>query len=79
VTALEAVLIPVVEPILNPVWVFLVRGERPSPWALVGGVIVLAAVTWRALFAIRQRKLGLTPAGIAGSRRVDVAEKNCVT
>jgi len=53
VTALEAVLIPVVEPILNPVWVFFVRSERPSPWALAGGVIVLGAVTWRAWHAIR--------------------------
>src|SRR5690606_3353806 len=31
VTALEAVLIPVMEPILNPVWVFFAQGERPTP------------------------------------------------
>lgn len=49
VTALEAVLIPVVEPILNPVWVYLLMGERPSLWALVGSGIILGAVTWRAL------------------------------
>lgn len=49
VTALEAVLIPVVEPILNPVWVYLGMGETPSPWALCGGALVLSAVTWRAL------------------------------
>ncbi|MCB1103453.1 MAG: DMT family transporter [Opitutaceae bacterium] len=49
VTALEAVIIPVFEPILNPVWVFLARGEQPGPWALLGGVIVLGAVTWQAL------------------------------
>ena len=53
VTALEAVIIPVFEPILNPLWVFLARGERPGPWALLGGVIVLGAVTWRALGALR--------------------------
>jgi len=47
ITALEAVLIPVVEPILNPLWVFLVMGEAPGRWALVGGAIVLAAVTGR--------------------------------
>jgi drug/metabolite transporter (DMT)-like permease len=45
-----------VEPILNPVWVFVVRGERPSRWALVGGVIVLGAVTWRAWHAIREHQ-----------------------
>jgi drug/metabolite transporter (DMT)-like permease len=49
VTALEAVLIPVLEPILNPVWVLLAVGEKPSPPALLGGGIVLTAVTVRAL------------------------------
>jgi len=55
VTALEAVLIPVIEPILNPVWVLLALGERPTPLSLAGGVIVLGAVTWRALASIRAR------------------------
>ena len=54
VTALEAVLIPVIEPILNPIWVLLVIGERPSPLALLGGAIVLGAVTWRAMASIRR-------------------------
>lgn len=45
VTALEAVLVLVIEPILNPIWVFLLVGEAPGPWSLVGGVIVLTAVT----------------------------------
>ena len=55
VTALEAVLIPVIEPILNPLWVLLVIGEKPSPLALLGGTIVLGAVTWRALDSILRR------------------------
>jgi drug/metabolite transporter (DMT)-like permease len=49
VTALEAILIPVIEPILNPVWVFLVLGERPGPWAFTGGFIVLAAIVGRSV------------------------------
>lgn len=53
VTALEAVLVPVIEPILNPVWVLLALGEKPSGFALVGGSIVLAAVTLRALASVR--------------------------
>ena len=53
VTALEAVLIPVIEPILNPIWVMLVIGEKPSPLALLGGIIVLGAVTWRAIESVR--------------------------
>lgn len=58
VTALEAVIIPIVEPILNPVWVFLVSGEKPSRWALLGGLIVISAVTARALNSIRRLKVG---------------------
>ncbi|MBS0630764.1 MAG: DMT family transporter [Verrucomicrobia bacterium] len=54
VTALEATLIPVIEPILNPVWVALFFGELPGPLAFAGGAIVLAAVTWRALASIRR-------------------------
>ena len=55
VTALEAVLIPVIEPVLNPVWVLLFMGEKPSGWALVGGAIVLGAVSARAVVAVRNR------------------------
>lgn len=58
VTALGAVLIPVIEPILNPLWVFLARSEQPSDLALLGGAIVLGAVTWRALASIRRAKRG---------------------
>lgn len=53
VTALEATLIPIIEPILNPVWVFLVLGEAPGKWAVVGGIIVVAVVTVRCLVSIR--------------------------
>ncbi len=56
VTALEAVLIPVLEPILNPIWVLLAVGERPSPLALAGGAVVLTAVTLRAVSGIRARR-----------------------
>jgi drug/metabolite transporter (DMT)-like permease len=45
VTALEAVLIPVIEPLLNPLWVLLFVGETPGPWALAGGLIVVISIT----------------------------------
>ena len=57
VTALEAVLIPVLEPVLNPLWVMLAVGERPSGRSLLGGAIVLGAVTARAISSIRSRKI----------------------
>jgi len=47
VTALEAVLIATLEPILNPIWVALLVGEVPGLWTLVGGGLVLIAVTAR--------------------------------
>jgi len=56
VTALDAVLIPIIEPILNPVWVFLMLGEAPGPRALLGGVLVLCMVTMRCLLPLWQRK-----------------------
>lgn len=52
-TALEAMLIPVIEPILSPLWVALVVGELPGPWALVGGAIVIGAVTARGVWGAR--------------------------
>jgi drug/metabolite transporter (DMT)-like permease len=44
VTALEAVLITVLEPLLNPLWVGLALGEMPSASAVVGGGIVVGAI-----------------------------------
>ena len=61
VTALEAVLIPIIEPILNPIWVMLVIGEKPSPLALAGGVLVVGAVSLRATLAIRQPATAVSP------------------
>lgn len=52
-TALEAILIPVIEPLLNPIWVFLMLGEIPGPLAITGGAIVLAAITLRCVLAIK--------------------------
>lgn len=42
VRAIDATLISMVEPILNPVWVFIGIGERPSNYAILGGCIILA-------------------------------------
>lgn len=47
VQALQAVIITTIEPILNPVWVFLLLGELPGQFAVIGGLIVVAAITAR--------------------------------
>lgn len=54
VSAVTANLLSVIEPLFNPVWVFLVVGERPSAWTLGGGALILASVT---------------VAGVVGTRR----------
>lgn len=48
-TATAAVVTGTLEAVLNPVWVFLGIGERPSAWALAGGLVILATISWYSL------------------------------
>lgn len=49
ISALDAVLIPVLEPILNPLWVFLLLGESIGMWPMIGGAIIIVAITTRSI------------------------------
>ena len=49
VTALDAIIFPVIEPILNPILVFLILGETLGPWSFFGGTLVLGSVVLRAI------------------------------
>lgn len=61
VRSLDAGIVGYVEPVLNPIWVFLVLGERPTSWALLGGgIIVVAVVAHTLVEAKRGRRLNLT-------------------
>jgi drug/metabolite transporter (DMT)-like permease len=53
VRALDAAIISIIEPILNPIWVMLATSERPTFWSIVGGSIVLATSLTRSLLASR--------------------------
>ena len=55
VTAIDAVLIPVLEPLLNPLWVFIFANESPTLFSLLGGGLVLLSVTVRGI--IMSKKL----------------------
>ncbi|WP_010256227.1 DMT family transporter [Treponema primitia] len=44
VRAVQAMLIAVVEPVMNPVWVLIVTGEKPGVFTLIGGGIIVTAV-----------------------------------
>jgi drug/metabolite transporter, DME family len=47
--ALEVSLLLLVEPVLNPVWTWVLRGEHPGKWTIVGGGIILTATALRSL------------------------------
>jgi drug/metabolite transporter (DMT)-like permease len=49
VPGVEATTLLMVEPVMNPVWAWLVLGEQPGAWALAGGALIVAATlvsTW---------------------------------
>jgi DME family drug/metabolite transporter len=50
---LDASIIGFIEPLLNPVWVFLFIGERPSNWAVLGGAIIITTVVVHTLVQYR--------------------------
>jgi drug/metabolite transporter, DME family len=56
VRSLDASIIGFIEPLLNPVWVFLIIGERPSTWAIVGGIIIIAAIIFHTIKNSRNPK-----------------------
>jgi drug/metabolite transporter (DMT)-like permease len=56
VRSLDAGIICYIEPVLNPVWVFLVLGERPSAWALLGGAIIIVGVIGHMLLDAGHKK-----------------------
>jgi len=61
VSAVQANLIAVIEPVFNPVWVFLVIGENPGINTLIGGVIIILAVTMASIINASRREEALSP------------------
>lgn len=59
---LACCLLSALEPLLNPVWVFLFNGERPGLFALIGAVIVVVSITVWCIF---------------GQKEESTAEVNC--
>ena len=54
ISAVSANLIAVIEPVLNPVWVFLVLGEYPGMNTIIGGAVILVAVTGVSMISARR-------------------------
>ena len=51
--ALEVALFMLIEPVLNPVWAWLIHGEQPGPATIVGGALILGATVVRSLMDAR--------------------------
>lgn len=49
--AVEASIISMIEPVLNPVWVIIGYGEIPSVTAIIGGLIIISVITIRTFIA----------------------------
>jgi drug/metabolite transporter, DME family len=54
ISALEASVLLLVEPAFNPIWSWLVHGERPGAWSLAGGVLILLATAVKAVYDSRR-------------------------
>lgn len=52
ISAIQSSLIAVIEPALNPLWVFLAIGEKPTGLAIVGGGIIIAAVVVSSVISV---------------------------
>ena len=49
--AIEAIMLTMLEPIVNPLWVMLAIGERPTGYALLGGALVVGSTIARAVLS----------------------------
>ena len=65
ILALEASLILLIEPVLNPVWAWLLQGERPGAWALLGGGVILGATALKGWLDARSQREVVPPAELA--------------
>lgn len=57
IEGIEAALIAMIEPVMNPIWVFIGYGEKPSSFAILGGLIILTTITIRTIITEKRRLL----------------------
>jgi drug/metabolite transporter (DMT)-like permease len=51
--ALEVSLLLLIEPVLNPAWTWLIRGENPGAYTIAGGAIIIVATALKSLYDAR--------------------------
>ncbi|MFP5286055.1 MAG: DMT family transporter [Thermoanaerobaculia bacterium] len=54
VPALEASLLLLLEPMLNPIWAWMAHGERPGAWSITGGLLILTATLAKSAWDARR-------------------------
>lgn len=54
VPALEASLLLLLEPVLNPIWAWMAHGERPGAWSIAGGLLILLATLAKSAWDARR-------------------------
>lgn len=55
-SALETVLLPILDPLLNPVWVYLMLGEKMGVISILGEIMVLTSITVRVICSIKKER-----------------------
>ena len=56
ISATESMIIAMLEAIFNPIWVFIGVGEKPSVYAVIGGLIILFAILFHNFILNRNPK-----------------------
>ena len=56
--ALEISLLLLLEPVLNPIWTWLIRGEDPGRWTIAGGAVIVTATAAKIVYDARRPVTG---------------------
>jgi len=59
VTATESMIIAMLEAVFNPIWVFIGIGEKPSDYAILGGIIIFITILLHNLSSVRKNKFNI--------------------
>ncbi len=51
--ALEVSLLLLIEPVLNPIWTWMIRGEQPGAYTIIGGALIIAATAIKSVYDAR--------------------------
>jgi len=51
--ALEVSLLLLIEPVLNPIWTWMIHGEQPGTYTIIGGAVIIAATAIKTAYDAR--------------------------